>query len=245
MKKIFFTSNTKHYNEVNGKKIAKEIDNTNGIVNQLKELLTGNKTMLFIASTPNAYEGNDHYAKLIFDGLNFSDIKFDNYLLLDNRTCEFASEYVEKADLIFLSGGNPYAESIFFKKINLKKLLENYQGVVMGQSAGSINLALDAYNSPEDGSATDEKTIYIEGLGLSNINIEPHFILDSTNFDENQLYQRQHILNESYKRPIYALCDGSHILETDENTVIYGESYLIKDGIISILCKDKESFKID
>lgn len=34
MKKIFFTSNTNHYHKVNGKKIANEIDNANGIVNK-------------------------------------------------------------------------------------------------------------------------------------------------------------------------------------------------------------------
>ena len=38
MKKLFFTSNTKHYYKDNDMKLPKEIDNTNGIVDQIKKL---------------------------------------------------------------------------------------------------------------------------------------------------------------------------------------------------------------
>ena len=46
MKTLFFTSNTKHYHKVNGKKIPNEIDNTNGIVDQIKERINENSTIL-------------------------------------------------------------------------------------------------------------------------------------------------------------------------------------------------------
>mgnify|MGYP006958761270 CR=1 FL=1 len=39
MKKLFFTSNTKHYHKINGRKVPNEIDNTNGIVDQIKQLI--------------------------------------------------------------------------------------------------------------------------------------------------------------------------------------------------------------
>ena len=39
MKKLFFTSNTKHYYKDNDMKLPKEIDNTNGIVDQIKKLI--------------------------------------------------------------------------------------------------------------------------------------------------------------------------------------------------------------
>ena len=52
----------------------------------------------------------------------------------------------------------------------------------------------NVYNSPEDGNETDIKTINFDGLGLSNINIEPHFEFNDELFDENELYQRRHIL---------------------------------------------------
>lgn len=197
-----------------------------------------------MASDPEEYEKVDFYSKLIFDGFKLSNFDFENYLVLDRRTANFAKKYVENADMIFLSGGDTFVENEFFKDIKLKELLENYQGIIVGQSAGSINLASNVYNSPEDGNETDIRTIYFNGLGLSDINIEPHFELNDESFNQNEQYQRRHILKESNTRSIYALCDGAHIIETDEEITVYGESYLIKDGNIIPLCKDKESYII-
>ncbi len=242
MKKLFFTSNTKHYHKIKGEKFPNEVDNTNGIVDQIKQLMSANSGILYIAASPDDSEKVDSYASLIFNGLKLSGITFSEYFVLDNRTKNNASEYVKKSNVIFLSGGDTYVENEFFKQIRLKELLRDFDGIVIGQSAGSINMAESVYNSPEEGDLSEP--IYFEGLGLSNINIEPHFVLDTTEFDEMQLYQRNHQLEESKRRPIYALCDGSHILETDESIIIYGKSFLIKDGIITQICNDKQSFDI-
>ena len=56
MKKLFFTSNTKHYHEIDGKKVPNEIDNTNGIVNQIKQLMASSNGILYIASSPDDSE---------------------------------------------------------------------------------------------------------------------------------------------------------------------------------------------
>ena len=242
MKKIFFTSNTKHYYKDNDTTYPKEIDNTNGIVDQIKKLINGNQSILYIASDPNNYDKIDSYSYILFEALKLSNITFSHYLVLDNRTQNKVREYISKANVIFLSGGDTFIENNFFKEIKLKELLYNYDGIIIGQSAGSINMADDVYNSPEEGD--NSEPIYFEGLGLSNINIEPHFVLDTKYFDEMQLYQRNHIINESKKRAIYALCDGSHILEVGETIIVYGKSYLIKDGLIKEMCDDGESFCI-
>lgn len=80
---------------------------------------------------------------------------------------------------------------------------------------------------------------------MSNINIEPHFVLDTTEFDELQMYQRNHQLEESKRRAIYVLCDGAHILETDDSITVYGKAFLIKDGSVVQICDNKETFNID
>lgn len=243
MKKLFFTSDTKHYHKIDDQKIPNEIDNTNGIVDQIKQLMASNNGILYIASSPDDSEKVDSYSSLIFSSLKLSGIPFSRYFVLDSRTKNNASEYVKKSNVIFLSGGDTYKENEFFNQIHLKELLQDFDGIIIGQSAGSINMAISAYNSPEDGDLSEP--IYFDGLGLSNINIEPHFVLDTNGFDDMQMYQRKHQLEESKKRPIYALCDGSHILETDESTIVYGKSFLIKDGVITQLCDDRQSFTID
>lgn len=243
MKKLFFTSNTKHYHKINGEKFPNEVDNTNGIVNQIKQLMTSNNGILYVAASPDDSEKVDSHSSLIFNGLKLSGITFSEYFVLDNRTKNNASEYVKKSNVIFLSGGDTYIENEFFNQIHLKELLQDFDGIIIGQSAGSINMAESAYNSPEEGDSSEP--IYFDGLGLSSINIEPHFVLDTNGFDEMQIYQRNHLLKESKTRPIYALCDGSHILETDESIKIYGKAFLIKDSIITQICDDKQTFNID
>lgn len=242
MKKLFFTSNTKHYYKDNDITYSKEIDNTNGIVDQIIKLIDGNQSILYIASDPNNYDKIDSYSSILFEALKLSNISFSHYLILDSRTKDKAQEYISKANVIFLSGGDTFIENNFFKEIKLKELLYNYDGIIIGQSAGSINMAADVYNSPEEGN--NSEPIYFKGLGLSYINIEPHFVLDTKYFDEMQLYQRKHILNESKKRVIYGLCDGAHILEIGGNITIYGKAYLIKDGLIQKISDDGESYCI-
>ena len=243
MKKLLFTSDTKHYHEINGKKIPNEIDNTNGIVDQIKNLIDVNNAILYIASSPDDALKVDSYSSLIFNGLKLSGISFIEYFILDNRTKNNASEYIKKANVIFLSGGDTYIQNEFFNQIHLKELLQDFDGIIIGQSAGAINMAEFVYNSPEDGELSEP--IYYNGLGLSNINIEPHFVLDTTKFDDMQMYQRKHLLEESKKRPIYALSDGSHILQTDESIMVCGESFLIKNGVITLICTDKQTINID
>ena len=81
MKTLFFTSNTKHYHKVNGKKIPNEIDNTNGIVDQIKERINENSTILYIASNPENSKEIDSYASLLFE-TNLSIISSSCFVII-------------------------------------------------------------------------------------------------------------------------------------------------------------------
>lgn len=236
----FLTSDFKHYHKVDGQKIANSFDNTNGIVDQIKEYLKEKNTILFISADSKDIEKVSLYSQLLFEGLRLSGIEFKNYLILSNKTKINAKEYVEKADLIFLSGGDTYIQHQFFTEIKLKDLLVNFNGLIIGQSAGAINMANSVFNSPEN--QEQSEPIFFDGLGLININIEPHFQYDDTNFDDNGKYQRNAIIRESYNRQIYGQCNGSHII-IDENNVatIYGDTYLIENGNITKICDNKNN----
>ena len=230
-------SDFKHYRKLNGEKVANKLDNTNGIVDQIKKYLHGNNTLLFIASSPDDKEKIDLYTKLLFEGFRLSGISFKEYLVLDSSTIDNADEYIDRANMIFLSGGDTYIQNIFFKRINLREKLEKFNGVIIGQSAGAINMADDVFNSPEEKEKSEP--VFFRGLGLTDINIEPHFVLDDTGFDEFERYQRDAILLESNNRIIYGQCDGSHIIiDNDGNTTIYGETYLILNRQISLICEN-------
>lgn len=240
MIKILTSSFNNYYVEDNKKK-AKELDNKNNIIECIKDNLKSNKIMLFVPSDLNDKEKVNLYSSLIFESFKLSGLVFDEYLVLDdiNKT----KEYVEKASLIFLSGGDTYIQNKLFSKMNLKQHLKSFNGLIIGQSAGTINMAAKAYNSPEE--MEQSEPILFNGLGLVDINVEPHFIYNEDDFNEAELYQREDIMYNSYERKIYGQCDGSHIVIDDNNIKVYGETYLIHNGSIKLICSDKEVIDIN
>lgn len=240
----FLTSDFKMYKKIDGIKIPNEIDNTNSIVNQIKENLNKNNTILFIASSPNDVEKTESYSSILFEALKLSGISFNNYIILDSRNKEQAKELISNADLIFLSGGSTYTQNLFFKEISLSELLLEFNGVLIGQSAGALNMSKEVFNSPEE--LDESEPIYFDGLGLTDINIEPHFELQYDISSQEEKFQRDTILEESNKREIFGQCNGSHIIiDENDNIVVYGETYLIKNGNIQLICKNGEKLSIN
>lgn len=238
------TSDFKNYEKKDGIKITRPMSNENGLVDQLKNALKRNKKVVFVSSdinsTPDSVES---YARIFFDSMKMVGITFEEYCILDGTKVNKAKEYIENADLVFLCGGDAYNQHLLFEKINLKLLLSTYFGIVMGQSAGAINMAEHCFNSPEK--LEGSEPVFFEGLGLTNINIEPHFVYDTSRFNENEKYQRKVIIDESYNRPIYGQCNGSHVFIDENNIVtIYGETYLIINGNIEKICENNQKFVI-
>lgn len=108
MKTLIFTSNLKHYHNENNKKVPNKLDNTNYFIDVLKKIIPTNATILYVASSFNDIETNDSYSSLLFEGLRLSGIVFDKYNILDERTKEKVREFVEEADVIFISGGDTF-----------------------------------------------------------------------------------------------------------------------------------------
>lgn len=233
-----------NYEKINGEKVTRPISNENGIVDQLKNNLKKTSKAVFISSniTPSP-ENVSTYSRIFFDSLKMVGITFDEYRIIECTNCDKAKEYIDGSDLVFLCGGDTYSQHELFLKMNLKEILKNYSGIVLGQSAGAINMAKDAFNSPEE--KEESEPIFFDGLGLTNINIEPHFKCDDTDFNDEEKYQREAIIKESYNRPIYGQCDGSHVFIDDNDVAtVYGETYLILNGKIEKICDNHNSITI-
>ena len=237
-------SDIKNYEKKDGVKITHPMSNENGLVDQLKNALKRKKKIVYVASdinsTPDSVES---YSKIIFNSMKMVGITFEEYYILDGTKANKAKEYIKNADLVFLCGGDTYNQHLLFEKMDLKLLLSTYTGIVMGESAGAINMAKYCFNSPEE--LEKSEPIFFEGLGLTSINIEPHFVYNASNFNENEKYQRKAIVDESYNRAIYGQCNGSHVFIGDDNiATIYGETYLIKNGNIEKICENNQKFVI-
>lgn len=240
MQKVFLTSDIGCSKKVNGVRITKEIENKNGLVDQLKSQIGKTDTFVFVASSPDNYEKNDSYANGIFQGFKMSGFDFNKLILIDDRYNGNIEADINQADVVFLSGGHTPTEMAYFEKINLKDLLKDYQGVIIGLSAGSLNLAETVVCSPEY--EEEIGNIYTwKGLGKTNINVEPHFTVMPLDAD---FLLREELLKISLDYPLYALCDGSHIFDNGNEQVLYGEAYYIDKGKITNICHDGETLKL-
>lgn len=241
-KTIFLTSSLNiTIKNKDGTVIAKPFTKANNLQENFKKFIKKFDNFLFVASIENNDENNDYYFNNTKQSFNLT-MPFKNFYLLDGRTINKAKELIEKADFIYLCGGHVPTQNKFFKKINLKTLLKNYNGVICGASAGSMNCASVVYSPPElAGEAVDTKfKRHLNGLNLTNINIFPHF-----NHVKNVILDGKHTLNDillpdSFNNEIVAFSDNTYILIQNGNSTIYGTAYLIKNGKITKICKRKK-----
>lgn len=216
------------------------LDFKNSFVSNLKSFWKENMKALMIAASPYDYDSNDEMTSFFKDCFNNSGLPLEDLCLWDHRYNGFN---IHDFDLIVLAGGHLPTQNNFFHQIQLKEQFVNYNGIVLGISAGSMNCANIVYAQPEiEGESIDTNyERFISGLNLSNMNVLPHYQMVKNNYlDGKRLYEDITYL-DSYGHEFIILNDGSYILQIDNKIMIYGESYLLKDGILLKICHDDEN----
>lgn len=234
--KLFLTSNIGGIKKINGEKISINFLESNNFLNNLKKSLKTYDKFVLVASDPNNYKQNDEFLNLDIKALELSGLKFKEYLVLDCRHRDIIKNTLDNCSLIFLCGGNTYQQNLFFNDINLKKYLKNLDCCVVGISAGAINSAKVVFNSPEKEEGLNNKQFILNGLDLTNINIEPHFDIEN-----NNKIKMSAILKESYNRNIYGIEDGAYILDN----IVHGKCYKIHNWEITLICDDEQIISIN
>ena len=149
MKKIFLTSSIGGYiKTVEGNKVVRKIvqcDNSNHFIDRLKAVIPKIKNFVFIASDPDNADITDEYANLTVGSLNLDGFGIENLIVIDNRFKGDMNKTIHSADVVFLAGGNVPTQNKYYKEINLKSILSKYDGVLIGQSAGSMNCSKTVY----------------------------------------------------------------------------------------------------
>lgn len=238
---LFLTSDIGARKKENGIRGVSELNNINNFVGELQKYITKGKNFLFIASSPENFEINDFYGQLTFNSFNISGFEFKNLQILDYRNLQNAENLIKEASIIFLAGGNTIREMQFFNELNLSSLLKKYGPIIIGQSAGALNLAHEVYCSPEDENEI-ENIRYFSGLGLTYINIEPHF-KNSPHFGEWSVLERI-LLEDSKKKPFIAITDGSFIVDNGIEQTIFGEAYEFSKGDYKQICENGKKISL-
>ncbi len=132
---------------------------------------------LVVCSDPEVPEVTDHYAAIMKKSYENAGLAFASFRTLDGRSEDRAPEMLRDAELLILCGGHVPTQNRFFQKIGLKELLRNFNGVLVGISAGTMNCAETVYAQPEEeGEAVNPNyQRFLPGLGLTKKMILPHY----------------------------------------------------------------------
>lgn len=251
MKTIFLTSSLGGYTKtVKGNEVVKEIikcDNSNHFIDRLKLAVPKIKTFVFIASNPDGFEKTTDYANTIVQALNLDDFGIEKLIVIDHRFSDNIEDSILSADVVFLAGGNVPTQNNYFKEIDLKSILDKYHGVLIGQSAGSMNCNKLVYAQPEEDEEFEDKNFVrkIEGLGLVNFTIMPHMNSADEEDEFGHPSVMQMCLEDSYDIPHYGICDYGFIEISNDKAISYGKTLLIKNGECIQLCGDGEQIEVN
>lgn len=231
---ILSSSFTTYETDAQGNRKARIIDNDNGFLDNLKKCLTSRKCMVIISGNPNKKRYGDPNT-ITRQSFEMSGIPFDEYIYVDNANKEHIAEYISRADCVNLFGGHLPTANKFINELNLKELLKDYNGVIIGASGGAMNMAEKVYCIPEVEGEHKDKSFkrILNGLGLTNINIIPHYkLFEKKVFSDNVRMLEDILLPDSKEIPMIALPDRSYIIQQEDKIEIFGEAYLLKNGKI-------------
>ena len=246
MRLLFLTSSLGTNKKIDGVRIPCKMDNSNKFIDLLNDALVSRKKLVFISSNPHDYERNDEAYSISKESFMMSGFNFQEVINLDKRNMSEAANIIKDSDLVILCGGHVPTQNDWFKEINLKQLLDDYEGIIVGSSAGSMNAAEIVYCPPElEGEAINPNfNKWMEGLGLTDINIFPHYSeLINEEIDGFKTID-DIVLKDSFKHPIYALNDSSFIVINNREATVHGDCFRIHNGEITTICENHKSNKL-
>lgn len=153
-------------------------------VNKFGELLsadlTNRNSLVAIPCTENSEELQVHLS-FFTEQLAEAGIIFRNHIILSSSMTQTEQcDYIKHADLIYFMGGYPFAQKEFIVRNKLEDTLRSYQGVVLGISAGAMNMSKYII-MVTDGPNSNETRIE-EGLGLVDFSVFPHCAFSGDTF---------------------------------------------------------------
>ena len=194
---------------------------TDEIAEVLNENLNERKCLVFISADPENYAQNDDDKDGMHQMLAERGLDFTEHHVIDRRTnAETASKLVQQADCIWLMGGEVTWQMKLIQDLNLAPELLASHAVILGVSAGSMNMG------PYVAEVWESKSFY-EGLGLTDVIIKAHY--------EPNAYFIPTLKEMSMIHPIIAMEDESAIFINSDKTWQLGKMHEIDKGEITSL----------
>ena len=216
----------------------------NGFLDAVKASLPPEPVLLMISADPDNRKFSDSVLSSMSECIVNSGIRCRSITMLDRRNASDVKTLVKEADWIVLCGGHVPTQNRFFHELGLREILRDFDGTVMGCSAGSMNCADHVYSHPElPGESIDpDYRRELSGLGLTDICLVPHYeqvrhaVLDGKRLFEDIIF------HDSWLHPFYTFRDGGYVLCKDGHKVLYGEAWIIENGMMQQICKENQTY---
>ena len=189
---------------------------TEEIAEVLHENLDRRESLVFISAWPDDHARNDDDSDGMHEMFAERGMAFTTHHVIDRRTSGAeAVKLVREADCIFLMGGESTWQMSLICDLGLVSELQESRAVILGVSAGSMNLGKHV-------AEIWESKAFYEGIGLTDITIKAHYT-------ESEWFVP--LLKElSMDHPIIAMEDESAIFINDESIKLMGHMYLFDKG---------------
>ena len=216
----------------------------NGFLATVKAELPPRPRVLMISAAPDDRAFTDSVLEGMTTCVRNSGIKPAKIVMLDRRNAGKAAALIARADWVVLCGGHVPTQNRFIHEIGLRKLLEGFDGLVMGCSAGSMNCAELVYSHPEmPGEAVDPQyRRWLPGLGLTSIRIIPHyhqvrnFVIDGRRLFEDVIFP------DSFNHSFFTFPDGGYIVCKDGRSTLHGTAWEIANGRMRQICSENQVY---
>ena len=207
------------------------LKNTNMLIDNIKKYTQKYESMVFVSNNPDDETENEELSKMFFESFENAGLIFKNKFVLESKNKELAEEKLKNADLIVLCGGNVPRQNAFFWEIGMKKFLTETKALIIGVSAGAMNLCEKAFCLPESEAELSEHK-WFDGLGFFNKVLVPHFNGKTTR-PFNGINIDDYTFKKSYEYELLGFPNESYILLDGEKVEYFGKFYTIKDREIS------------
>ncbi|KOS60505.1 cyanophycinase [Lysinibacillus sp. FJAT-14222] len=193
----------------------------------LQKDISNRKSLVMISSNPSFYEEVSATERSWFD---YANILFDEYHLINYLVQkEDAQLLIQNASVIFLLGGNTVKQNEFLIEYELSDAIKKSRAVVMGASAGAINMSAKWLCSKNFGYNVEESSVY-DGIGLDDFSVLSHFDLENNmTMVQNELSALSEEIN------IYASNKDCAVRVKGDKIDIFGNVYLISNSIMQKL----------
>ncbi|MEK5431612.1 Type 1 glutamine amidotransferase-like domain-containing protein [Lysinibacillus sp. FSL R7-0073] len=193
----------------------------------LEEDIADRKSLAMISSNPllNEDVGAAERSWLDQAGIMFEDYHLINYHVQK----EDAQAFIQNASAIFLLGGDTLKQNRFLIDYELSDIIKKSTAVVLGASAGAINMSAKWLCSKNFGYPVEKSSLY-DGIGLDNFSVLSHFDLEN-----NMELVQDELSSLSEELNIYASNKDCAVRIKGDNVDILGNVYLISQSKIQKL----------